>query len=385
MMRRRRWLAAPAASWLVRALPAPVPLALAAWPGRQAGGVERSTSPPDAARADLPPANAASTTRPATANDPGPPGRPRPRPAWPPRRLRLVVAYPPGGLSADVAQALSRSLADALHIPVVTEPRPGAGGVLAVDTIAKAPPDGAHLVYSAITPLTLAPLLGRVPYDPVRDVLPVIGVVSTPVLIVAGAGAASSARAGLADLLERARQAPGAGALRWASSGFGTTGHMVMERIAAAAGVNVTHVPYTGGGRQLGDAIGGQFELLSTNLARGPVQLVRTGRLRALAVTGQHRSPALPEVPTVTELGYAGADLSSVFGLFAPGGTPPFIVARWNQAVNEVLRDPSLRRLALQDDPVWLGGTPADLAAQIDLEREAHRRWHADHSTTRRR
>lgn len=299
--------------------------------------------------------------------------------AWPPRHIRLVVAYPAGGLSADIALTLAELLGRALGVPVVVEPRPGAGGVLAIESIARSPGDGTHLVYAAITPLTLAPLMGPLPYDPDRDVQPVIGVVATPVMIVTGLGHDGD---GLAALLARARRDPGA--LRWASSGIGTTGHMVMERIAAVAGVTVTHVPYTGGGRQLVDALGGQFELLSTNLAPAPVQLVQAGRLRALAVTGGRRSASLPDVPTVAELGFATADLSSVFGIFAPGRTPPAIVARLNTALDQALQDPGLHRHALEGE-AWLGGPPSRLAEQIRQEREAHRRWRAQANDAPRR
>lgn len=290
--------------------------------------------------------------------------------AWPPPRLRLLVAYPVGGLSSDVARALAEVLMRQLGVPVTVEHRPGAGGTLAIDAVARAAGDGSLLVFSAITPLTLAPLLGPVPYDPRADVQPVIGVMATPVLVV---GTSALAAGDWPAMLALARQRPGA--LRWATSGIGTTGHLVLERAAAAAGVEVTHVPYKGGGQQITDALGGQFELLSTNLAPVPLRHVREGRLRALAVTGARRHPALPEVPTLAEQGLASANLVSTFALFAAGATPPAAVRQINGALQAALDDAALRRLLKQADNEVLGGSAEALAQRIDAEREMHRAW----------
>lgn len=297
-------------------------------------------------------------------------GLPRTAAAWPPARLRLLVAYPVGGLSSEVARALAEVLTRQLGLTVIVEHRPGAGGTLAIDAIARAAGDGSLLAFSAITPLTLAPLMGPLPYDPRRDVQPVIGVMATPVLVV---GTPALAAADWPAMLALARQRPGA--LRWATSGIGTTGHLVLERAAAAAGVEVTHVPYQGGGQQITDALGGQFELLSTNLAPLPLRHVREGRLRALAVTGSSRHPALPAVPTLAEQGLAAANLVSTFALFASGATPPALVHRLNRALDAALADAALRRLLQQADNEVLGGSADALAQRIEGERELHRAW----------
>lgn len=297
-------------------------------------------------------------------------GVPMPAAAWPPQRLRLLVAYPVGGLSSDVSSALAEVLTRQLGVAVIVEHRPGAGGTLAIDAVARAAGDGGTLAFSAITPLTLAPLLGPVPYDPRSDVRPVIGVMATPVLVV---GTPALAAGDWAATLALARQRPGA--LRWATSGLGTTGHLVLERATAAAGVEVTHVPYKGGGQQITDALGGQFELLSTNLAPLPLRHVREGRLRALAVTGTRRHPALPEVPTLAEQGLTVANLVSTFALFAPGATPPALVQRLNRALDAALGDAALRGLLQQADNEVLGGSADALALRIESERELHRAW----------
>lgn len=297
-------------------------------------------------------------------------GAPGSAAAWPPARLRLLVAYPVGGLSSDVARALAEVLARQIGVAVVVEHRPGAGGTLAIDAIARAAGDGSLLAFSAITPLTLAPLMGPLPYDPRRDVQPVIGVMATPVLVV---GTPALAADDWPAMLALARQRPGA--LRWATSGIATTGHLVLERAAEAAGVAVTHVPYKGGGQQITDALGGQFELLSTNLAPVPLRHVREGRLRALAVTGTQRHPALPLVPTLAERALPTANLVSTFALFAPGATPPALVQRLNRVLDEALADPALRRVLREADNEVLGGSAEALVQRIDTERELHRAW----------
>lgn len=284
-------------------------------------------------------------------------------PSWPVRPIRLVVAYPPGGVSDDIARALARQLADRLGVPVVVEYRSGAGGALAIEALARAPADGHTLVLSAITPLTLAPHVGRVGYDPLRDIAPVAGVMATPVLVV---GTPVFAGASLREALTWARGSPGA--LRWASSGVGTTGHLVLVQVATAAGVDIVHVPYKGGRAQLNDALGGQFELLSTNV--GPLQLrhVRGGRLKPLAVGAPARLPVLDGVPTLDELGFPSANRMSVFGVFAPAGTPPEVLERLNATVNEALQQPGLRSRMLAVNNLPAGGSRETFAQLIENE-----------------
>lgn len=244
----------------------------------------------------------ASTVRPARAADQN---------DWPPRTIRIVVAYPTGGVSSGVARLLAQALERHLGATVIVDHRPGAGGTLAMDHVARSARDGTTLCFSAITPLTLAPLLTRVPYDPVRDIAAVFPVMATPVLVL---GTEALKANTLADMLALARRAPGQ--VRWATSGIGTTGHLVLERVAVASGTVITHVPYKGGGQQLNDALGGQFEVLSSNVAATQLRLVREGRLKPLAVSGAARVQALAQVPTLAELGFPEANQVSVFGLF---------------------------------------------------------------------
>lgn len=282
---------------------------------------------------------------------------------WPSRPVRLMVAYPPGGVSDDMARALAQALAPRLGVPVVLDHRAGAGGTLAMEALARAPADGHTLCFSAITPLTLSPQLGPVRYDPARDIDPVCGVMLTPTLVVASP--ALDAR-DFAGLLALARARPGQ--LRWATSGHGTTGHLVLEEVRHGAGVDIAHIPYRGGGAQLTDALAGHFELLSTNAAGPQLRHVQTQRLRALAVGAPQRLAALPEVPTLAELGLPRANRASVFGVFAPGGTPAPIRERLGKAIDEALQLAPIQERLLVASNLPTGGGPQAFAALIEEE-----------------
>ncbi len=291
---------------------------------------------------------------------------------WPSRALHLIVAYPPGGVSDETARALAQFMGARLKVPVIVENRAGAGGLTALESLARAAPDGHTLAYCAISPLVFgppAPSPGSTPAGrtdfPLRDVVPIVSLMDTPVLVLAHP---SFKPRDFRAMLAAARAAPGR--LRWATSGHATVGHMVLAQVRAAAGVDIIHVPYKGGGQQLTDAIGGQFELLSSNVASQQLQLVRQGRLKALAIGSPVRLPVLPEVPTLAELGFPEANLVSTFGLFAPRGVPEERLHLLNAVVNEALRQPELRARMLDVSNLPTGGSAADFAARIAKERE---------------
>ncbi|MDR7334472.1 tripartite tricarboxylate transporter substrate binding protein [Roseateles asaccharophilus] len=289
---------------------------------------------------------------------------------WPARPLHLLVAYPPGGVSDDTARGLAQFISVRLKQTVIVENRAGAGGLTALEAVGRAAPDGYTLAYCAISPLVFAP---TPPSGPLRDVAPVVSIMDTPVLVLAHP---SFTPASFAALLAAARAAPGR--LRWATSGHGTVGHMVLAQIRATAGVDITHIPYKGGGQQLTDALGGQFELLSSNVAAQQLQYVRQGRLKALAIGSPTRLPVLPDVPTLAELGFPEANLVSTFGLFAPRGVPAERLQLINAVVNEALRQPDIRARILDVSNLPTGGSAADFAARIAKERERALRVPAD-------
>lgn len=289
--------------------------------------------------------------------------------SWPARPIKLVVAYPPGGVSDTVARTLADKLSPALGVPVVVDNKAGASGVVGMDAVAKAAPDGYTIGFSAISPLVLSPHLGTVPFDAARDIAPVASVMYSPVLIVATP--ASSAK-DLPDLLATARARPGA--IRWSTSGPASLGHILLEQLKAAAKVDITHVPYKGGGQQITDAIGGQFEVLSVNSSPAVVQQVKAGKLRALAVGAPARMDALPNVPTLAELGYPAANLTSLFGVFAPAGTPAAVVERLNAGINKALAQPDVRAKLTAADNVATGGSAAAFAKQIAQESASNAR-----------
>jgi tripartite-type tricarboxylate transporter receptor subunit TctC len=285
---------------------------------------------------------------------------------WPRRPIRLVVAYPPGGVSDDTARRLAHVMSARLGVPVVVESRPGAGGMVALEWLSHAAPDGYTLAYCAISPLVFAPAArptGKPAAFPLFGIVPVVSLMDTPVLVLAHPSFKPST---FAEMIAVARAAPGR--LRWATSGHATAGHLVLAQVRAAAGVDIIHIPYKGGGQQLTDALGGQFELLSSNVAAQQLQFVREGRLKALAIGAPARLPVLPGVPTLAELGYPDANLVSTFGLFAPRGTPPEPLRAINAVVNEALLQPDFRSRLLDVSNLPTGGSPADFLARIAKE-----------------
>ncbi|KQP43530.1 tripartite tricarboxylate transporter substrate binding protein [Pseudorhodoferax sp. Leaf274] len=286
-----------------------------------------------------------------------------------PSTVRIVVAYPAGGVSDVVARALADKLALQLGTSVIIENRAGASGSIGMDMVAKAAPDGATLGFAAVSPLVLNPHLGKSPFDPLKDIAPVASVMVSPVVL---AATPACAAADFTALLAQARSQPGA--VRWATSGQASLGHIMLAQLRAATGVDITHIPYKGGGQQLNDALGGQFEILSTNAGPALANHIRAGKLRPLAVGSPARLDSLPQVPTLAELGVPAANLSSQFGIFAPAGLPAALLARYNAEINKALATPDLRTKLQATDNLPTGGTAADFARAIAAEHEANGR-----------
>ena len=276
--------------------------------------------------------------------------------SYPTRPIRLVVPYPPGGPLDTAARALAERVKESLGI-VVVENRPGAGGNIGVDMVAKSAPDGYSLVIGAVATHAINPwLFTKLPYDPVRDFAPITLVAHVPNVLVMTPARAQQLNVGSArDLIAYARANPGK--LNYASGGNGSAGHMAGELLKSQARVSAVHIPYAGAAPAQMGLLAGQTDFMFDNLASALAQ-VKAGKLRAFAVTTPRRSEAMPDIPTMAESGLPGFDVSTWFGVFAPAGTPPAIVDRLNSSFTTALRSPEMReRLAR------MGAEPAPMAA----------------------
>ena len=267
--------------------------------------------------------------------------------AWPTRPLRLIVPYPAGGVNDVVARLFGERLAQTLGQPVVVDNKPGAGATIGMAELAKAH-DQHTLAFGAISPLTLNPYLMKVAYDPLTDILPVASVMYAPVYVMA-TRALQAQR--FEDVLRQAKTTQGVSV---ATSGYGTLGHIMVEQLIRATGGRFVHVPYKGGSQLITDAAGAQFDLLLAN-PFGPINaLIAQGKLRVLATTGPQRAASFPQLPTLGELGWDKANLTSLFGFYAPKGTEAAVVAHLNAAINQLLRSQDMRQRLLQLDNVPL-------------------------------
>lgn len=265
--------------------------------------------------------------------------------AYPSRPIRLVVPYPAGGPLDTAARALAEQVKGSLGV-VVVENRPGAGGNLGVDQVAKSAPDGYSLVIGAVATHAVNPWLFRkLPYDPVKDFAPITLIAHVPNVLVMTPERAAQLKVGSArDLIDYLRAHPGQ--LNYASGGNGSAGHMAGELLKSQARVSAVHIPYSGASpAQLG-LLAGQTDFMFDNLASATAQ-IRAGKLKAFAVTTPQRAAAFPEVPTMAESGLPGFDISTWFGVFAPAGTPAPVVARLNEVFTAALQSSEMReRLA---------------------------------------
>ena len=284
-------------------------------------------------------------------------------PAYPTRPIRLVVPFPPGGATDILARDVAQKLTEAWGQSVVVDNRPGAGGNIGAELVAKAAPDGYTLLMGTVgTHAINASLYAKMPYDHIRDFAPVILVASVPnVLEVNPALPVNS----VAELIAYAKANPGK--LNFASSGNGTSIHLSGELFKVMAGVQMTHVPYKGSAPAVADLISGQVQLMFDNLPPSLPQ-IKAGKLRALAVTSSARAPALPDVPTVAEAGLPGFEASSWFGVLAPAGTPPAIVARLNAEIAKWLATPEAKERLSKQGADAAGGSPEDFVKHIAAE-----------------
>ncbi|GGX12966.1 hypothetical protein GCM10007242_19120 [Pigmentiphaga litoralis] len=283
--------------------------------------------------------------------------------AYPVKPVRLIVPFAPGGAVDIVGRLMAQSLTESLGQAFVVENRPGAGGLLAMEEVARAAPDGYTLAVGGAGPLTVSPSLYRDrKFDPIARFDPVIWYASTPGLLVTNPSLKADSVKALVALSGTVSQP-----LAMGSAGSGSINHLMGEYFQQVAGVRWMHVPYRGSAPALTDLIAGNVQVMM-DIVPTAAPLVKSGKLRALAVTTPQRSATLPDVPTLAELGYTGFDVSSWLSLNAPKGTPPAIIARLNQALNDGLNQPDVRKRITDIGAEPEGGPPDRVAARLKLD-----------------
>ncbi|MEP7083812.1 MAG: tripartite tricarboxylate transporter substrate binding protein [Betaproteobacteria bacterium] len=281
--------------------------------------------------------------------------------AYPARPIRLILAFSGGAMDA-LARTLSDGLERALGQPVIVEARTGASGNIAAEYVARAAPDGHTLLMAPITITVLPSTHGSLAVDPVHAFAPITKLVTLPSLIVANSTLGVST---LPELVAAARARPGM--IAYATPGIGTQQHLAGSSLWLRAGVEVLHVPYSNSAQVIKDVVAGQVPVAFTLLSTAE-PFVRSGQLKALAVTGTHRAPEFPEVPTVSELGFPGFDFVTWYGLVAPAGTPGAIIdTLYRESVRILAQADVRRRLQLMGGEA-VGNTPDQFAAQIKAD-----------------
>jgi tripartite-type tricarboxylate transporter receptor subunit TctC len=277
----------------------------------------------------------------------------------------MIVAVPPGGPADTIARLVGPRLGEALGQMVVIDNRPGANGNIAYEMTARAAPDG-YTVVTVAAGVAINPSLYAVKYDPVKDFAPVsLGITVPNILVLHPAVPAGSLKAFVA--LAKSRP----GKIAFASAGTGTSGHLALELFRTAAGIDVIHVPYKGGGPALAEVLGGQVQALFS-IALTATPQVKAGKVKALAITSGKRSAVAPELPTVAELGYPGFEVVGWFGWLAPAATPRAIVARLNAEIVRILGEPATRDLLVTQGADPAPSTPQHFAEFIRAE---HAKW----------
>ena len=293
--------------------------------------------------------------------------------SWPTKPIKLVVPFPPGGGTDFVARLVAEKLTTQAGWVIVIDNKPGAGGNIGLDAVAKAAPDGYTIGLGQTANLAINPALyAKMPFDPLKDFAPIASVASQPVVLIVNA---SSPYKTLADVVAASKAKPES--LRIGLAGNGTVGHLAGEMLERRADIKVLNVPYKGAGPAMTDLLGNQVEL---NFANTPVAIPQLtgGKVRALAISSPQRLKSVPQlaaVPTVAEQGYPGFDAITWTGLVAPAGTPPAVVERINSEVQKILKRPDvIEKLALEGSTAAAEGTPKQFS---DYIRSEHQKWGA--------
>ncbi len=286
---------------------------------------------------------------------------------YPVKPIKIIVPFAPGGNVDITARLVAPGLSEALGQPVVVENKPGAGGTIGADLVAKSPADGYTLLMGSNSTFSVAPsLYPKNPYNPVRDFAPVAMIASAPFVLVTNPAAPDRSAK---DLVARAKTSPGK--LTMSSAGTGSSNHLVGELFQEISGAKFTHVPYKGSGQALTDLMGGQVDLHFDQITSAASH-IQGGKLRALMVSAPQRVPMLPDVPTASEAGFGTFEATNVTGLIAPVGTPREVIDKLNAATQKAIAAPALKEKFAVIGAVATGGTPEAFSAYI---REDFSKW----------
>ena len=280
--------------------------------------------------------------------------------AYPTKPVRLVVPFPPGGSTDIVARIVAQKLGDRIGQPLVVENRGGAGGTIGTEAVAKAAPDGYTLGFASTSTHAVAPAVyARLGYDPVKDFAPISLVAVTPYLLVVNPKVPVNSLKEFVDYVK-----PKPGKFNYASAGTGSTTHLAMEMLKSDAGLFILHIPYNGNGPAGTAVIAGDVEFLFGSL---PALLphAKSGRVRPIAVGTPKRSPALPDVPTVSESGFKGFDASLWLAVMAPAGTPAAVISRLNKETVAVVKSPETAQALDKAGAEPVTSTPAELSKMV--------------------
>lgn len=283
--------------------------------------------------------------------------------SYPAKPIRMVVPFPAGGGTDIIAREVSNKLASTLGWTLVVENKPGSGGNLGIDAVAKAPADGYTIGLGQTSNLSINPTLySKMPYDSVKDLAPVGLVASAPLVMVV---AADSPFKTVADVVNASKAKPGS--VNFASPGNGTVAHLASELFQKTAGVKFTHIPYKGAAQAATDLIGGQVQLYMSSVPT-LIGHIKNGKMRALAVTSLNRVDDLPQVPTIAESGFKGFEAVTWFGFVAPAGTPKDAITRLNTEVGKALKSADVQKKLADQGADVLGGTPEQFGALIKTD-----------------
>ena len=288
--------------------------------------------------------------------------------AYPNRPVKVVVTYPPGGTPDIYGRVMAAELQKKWGHPVIVDNRTGAGGTIGTDAVAKAPPDGYTLLFAADATVTLAPaVIAKLPYDPVKDLKPIVNVAAGPFVLLASPSFPPNT---VQEFIALARKQPGK--IPYASSGAGGQQHLAMETVRAMTGIDVLHIPYKGFGQGLTDVMAGQVPLIFGGITAS-ISLIKSGKVKGLAVTSARRAKALPEVPSFAESGLPGFDIQAWYGFIGPAGLPPDIVRKVNADSLAIIERPDFQQRLARDGIEAVGNSPEAFGDQIraDIERWA--------------